>query len=301
MWRKICHVEKFQIYMHDRCGEIWNFSTFGVISNFSTWQMWRNLTFLHMLSNFKFFHMTDVEKSEVSPHLASVWCEECLNICERYALLLKNWFYAVLSRNLFCRDLRTFVWRKNWTKDWVCGEKMTNIRYARYLCSSHHLQNSSISNEDSRTGRFEMRFYHMSNLFEYWLVTEILYLRAVFTVRRGTRPSDQIKNQERPNQAIKRGTKRSTRGRKARMEHSFKPGELDFEDDCTERLHLGWISRNCWMMSKTMLRKRIRNHLGCFAKREFSKKGEHDEETWEQHWHHAACPGNSWNGENVSQ
>ena len=129
MWRKICHVEKFQIYMHDRCGEIWNFSTFGVISNFSTWQMRRNLTFLHMLSNFKFFHMTDVEKSEVSPHLASVWCEECLNICERYALLLKNWFYAVLSRNLFCRDLRTFVWRKNWTKDWVCGEKMTNIRY----------------------------------------------------------------------------------------------------------------------------------------------------------------------------
>ena len=112
MWRKICHVEKFQIYMHDRCGEIWNFSTFGVISNFSTWQMWRNLTFLHMLSNFKFFHMTDVEKSEVSPHLASVWCEECLNICERYVLLLKNWFYAVLSRNLFCRDLRTFVWRK---------------------------------------------------------------------------------------------------------------------------------------------------------------------------------------------
>ena len=112
MWRKICHVEKFQIYMHDRCGEIWNFSTFEVISNFSTWQMWRNLTFLHMLSNFKFFHMTDVEKSEVSPHLASVWCEECLNICERYALLLKNWFYAVLSRNLFCRDLRTFVWRK---------------------------------------------------------------------------------------------------------------------------------------------------------------------------------------------
>ena len=130
MWRKICHVEKFQIYMHDRCGEIWNFSTFGVISNFSTWQMWRNLTFLHMLSNFKFFHMTDVEKSEVSPHLASVWCEECLNICERYALLLKNWFYAVLSQNLFCRDLRTFVWRKNWTLDCVSGEKMTNIRYA---------------------------------------------------------------------------------------------------------------------------------------------------------------------------
>ena len=22
MWRKICHVEKFQIYMHDKCKEI---------------------------------------------------------------------------------------------------------------------------------------------------------------------------------------------------------------------------------------------------------------------------------------
>ena len=36
MWRKMCHVEKFQIYMHDRCGEIWNFSTWRVISNFTT-------------------------------------------------------------------------------------------------------------------------------------------------------------------------------------------------------------------------------------------------------------------------
>ena len=45
MWRKICHVEKFQ--MHERCGKIWNFSTCGVISNFSTCQMWRILKFLH--------------------------------------------------------------------------------------------------------------------------------------------------------------------------------------------------------------------------------------------------------------
>ena len=59
--RKICHVEKFHISVHDRCGEIsnfstcglishsphercgeiWNFSTCGVISNVFTWQMWR--------------------------------------------------------------------------------------------------------------------------------------------------------------------------------------------------------------------------------------------------------------------
>ena len=49
MWRKNCHVEKFQICMHDICREIWNFSTCWVISNFSTWQMWRNLKFLHIL------------------------------------------------------------------------------------------------------------------------------------------------------------------------------------------------------------------------------------------------------------
>ena len=83
--------------------------------------------------NFKFLHMTDVEKSEVSPHLACVWCGECLYICTRYAVLLNN---------SLCRDLRCFVAKsvlsrythfcveKNWTKDCVCGEKMTNIRYA---------------------------------------------------------------------------------------------------------------------------------------------------------------------------
>ena len=43
--RKIGHVEKFQISMHNRCGEIRNFARFGGISKFYTWQMWRNLKF----------------------------------------------------------------------------------------------------------------------------------------------------------------------------------------------------------------------------------------------------------------
>ena len=106
-------------------------------------EMWRNLTFLHMLSNFKFLHMTDVEKSEVSPHLACVWCGECLNICTHYAVLLKNWF---------CRGLRHFVANsvlsrfmhfcveKNGTKYCVCGEKMTNIRYETTLGDSAAIQ-----------------------------------------------------------------------------------------------------------------------------------------------------------------
>ena len=38
--------------------------------------------------------------------------------------------YAVLSQNLFCRDLRAFAWRKVETKNCVCGEKRTNLRYA---------------------------------------------------------------------------------------------------------------------------------------------------------------------------
>ena len=78
---KNCHVEKFQISMHDKCGDFWNFSTCRVISNLSTWQMWRNLNFLHMWSNFRFLLMTEVENYEIFPHLACVWCEKCLHIC----------------------------------------------------------------------------------------------------------------------------------------------------------------------------------------------------------------------------
>ena len=44
-WRKIGHVEKFQISIHNRCGEIRNFAKFGGISKFYTWQMWRHLKF----------------------------------------------------------------------------------------------------------------------------------------------------------------------------------------------------------------------------------------------------------------
>ena len=85
MWRKICHVEKFQIYMRDRCGEIWNS--------------------IHKWRNFKFILMTDVEKFEISLHLACVWCGECLYMCtgtfkwrksnQRFHMLRKNDKYQV--------------------------------------------------------------------------------------------------------------------------------------------------------------------------------------------------------------
>ena len=48
-WRKNDHVEKFQISIHNRCGEIRNFARFGGFSKFYTWQMWRNLKFILFL------------------------------------------------------------------------------------------------------------------------------------------------------------------------------------------------------------------------------------------------------------
>ena len=115
----------------------------GEISNLYAWQMWRNLTFLHLLSNLKNFHMTDVEKSEVSPHLACIWCGECLYICTRYAVLSKKGVYCDLHRFVAKSVLSRFTHfcvEKNGTKYCVCGEKMTNIRYETTLGDSAAIQ-----------------------------------------------------------------------------------------------------------------------------------------------------------------
>ena len=96
-WRIFFHVEKFQISVHDRCGEIWDFSTCGVISNFSTWQMWRNLIFLHMTN---LYGVLVVFLCCFVTFYAVLW--------EQTNFLA---IYAVLSQNLFCRDWRAFAWR----------------------------------------------------------------------------------------------------------------------------------------------------------------------------------------------
>ena len=106
MWRKICHVEKFQIYMHERCGEIWNFSTCGVISNFSTWQMWRNLKFLHS------WHVYDVENVLKCVHVM-LFCWK-FGFVVIYAVCREICFdviYALLCGEKLNQRLRT--WRKN--------------------------------------------------------------------------------------------------------------------------------------------------------------------------------------------
>ena len=84
----------------------------GEISNFCTWRMRRNLKFLHMWINFTFHHMTDVEKSEISFNMCTIYgillhfklfcCKICVFFCDLRCFVAK----------LVCCDLRAFVWRK---------------------------------------------------------------------------------------------------------------------------------------------------------------------------------------------
>ena len=106
MWRKICHMEKFQIYMHERCGEIWNFSTCAVISNYSKWQMWRNLKFLHS------WHVYDVENVLKCVHVM-LFCWK-IGFVVIYAVCREICFdaiYALLCGEKLNQRLR--MWRKN--------------------------------------------------------------------------------------------------------------------------------------------------------------------------------------------
>ena len=79
----ICHVKIFQISPHDRCGEIGNLST-SVMKRY-----------------LRFLHMTDVENSEITPHV------------ENFEILQKHRY--------FFSDLRCFV--EIYTL--LCGEKFT--------------------------------------------------------------------------------------------------------------------------------------------------------------------------------
>ena len=92
---KNCHVEKFQIWIHNRCGEIRNFARLGGISKFYTWQMWRNLKFILFL----------VVKSVL-------W-----QFTLFFAWIVLLWFTH------FCVE-------RDWAENCIGGEKMTNMRCA---------------------------------------------------------------------------------------------------------------------------------------------------------------------------
>ena len=76
--------------------------------------------------------MIDVEKSKFSPHLACVFCGECLHMCRIHVFCCKNGFvamYALLLKICFVATYALLCGEKL-TKNYVCGEKMTNMRYA---------------------------------------------------------------------------------------------------------------------------------------------------------------------------
>ena len=100
----------------------------GEISNFCTWQMKRNLKFLHMWINFTFHHMTDVEKSEIS-----------FIMCTIYGILLhfmlfcckKLIFFAIYAvfRKISLLQFTRYCVEKILAQISDRGEKMTNMRY----------------------------------------------------------------------------------------------------------------------------------------------------------------------------
>ena len=65
----------------------------GEISNSCTWQVWGNLKFLHMWIKFTFLHITDVEKSEISLIMCTIY-GILLNFTLFFAFFV---IYAVLS------------------------------------------------------------------------------------------------------------------------------------------------------------------------------------------------------------
>ena len=85
MWRKICHVEKFQISIHDKCGEIWNFSKSV---------MWKHSRFLHMTNVEKIINICHLLHHYQINNVCHLWC--FVLIC---AVLLQNQFVAIFAHN----------------------------------------------------------------------------------------------------------------------------------------------------------------------------------------------------------
>ena len=105
MWRKNCHVEKFQIFMHDRCVEIWNFSACEEFKKNSPHRQCGEVP------NFSTSDLCDVENVFTNVQFMLYCCKICfVAIC------------AVLLQNQYCRNLRTFVWRNFLIKNCACGK-----------------------------------------------------------------------------------------------------------------------------------------------------------------------------------
>ena len=73
--------------------------------------MWRNLKFLHMWSDLKFLHMKDVEKSEISSIVYTIY-GILLHFTQFCCKIRIFWLFTVFCRKILSRDLRAIVWRK---------------------------------------------------------------------------------------------------------------------------------------------------------------------------------------------
>ena len=96
--------------------------------------MWRNMKFLHMWSNYKFCDMKDVEKSESSPHLACMWCGECLHMCKIHVFVVKlvlSLFTHFCPKSFLSRFTRFGV-EKKITKICVCYRY--GLHYYNFYC-----------------------------------------------------------------------------------------------------------------------------------------------------------------------
>ena len=87
---KNCHVEKFQMSIHDRCGEIWNLLHYQKIMG----------TIYDALLHFTLF-------------------------CCKFFLLS----FTIFCRKIVMSQFTRYCVEKIWAKNCVCGEKMKNIRY----------------------------------------------------------------------------------------------------------------------------------------------------------------------------
>ena len=107
MW-KILDVVKCQTWRHFRCGEIldvckfvWFHELLALACQANRWYKSHRFAVRYLLMKFTV-------------------------ICRIFCFIV---IYAVLSQNFFCRNLRSFCVEKNYTQNFVRGEKMTNIMY----------------------------------------------------------------------------------------------------------------------------------------------------------------------------
>ena len=100
------------------------------------------LKFLNVWINFRFLHTADVEKYEISPLLACVWCDKCQHMQMQCYFVMKSvcWNFTHFCREIcIVVNLGTLCVKKKISKNCISGEKITNMRSAPFWqCQYFH-------------------------------------------------------------------------------------------------------------------------------------------------------------------